>query len=61
MVQEMHYNTVNLVLTSWESLRRIKNFEEVAGVKLFQRYVNLEIRPRILEADPLRIFHNDAS
>lgn len=36
MVQELHFHTVHLVLTSWQSLRRIKNYEEVVGVKLFQ-------------------------
>jgi hypothetical protein len=37
MVQEMSYNVISHVLESWEQLRRIKNYEEVAGVILFQR------------------------
>ena len=41
MVQELNYNVVKNVLESWEGLRRIKNYEQVAGVKLFQKYVCL--------------------
>jgi hypothetical protein len=36
MVQELHYNTISQVIESWEELRRIKNYEEVAGAKLFE-------------------------
>lgn len=37
MVREISYNTISDVMDSWEQLRRIKNYDEVAGVKLFQR------------------------
>jgi hypothetical protein len=37
MVQELKYNVTVLVLRSWEQLRRIDNYEEVAGVVLFQQ------------------------
>jgi hypothetical protein len=37
MVQELGYNVTVRVLRSWEQLRRIENYEEVAGVVLFQR------------------------
>ena len=37
MVQELSYNTISHVMDSWEQVRRIKNYEEVAGVLLFQR------------------------
>lgn len=39
MVQELSYNVTSHVIESWEQLRRIKNYEEVAGVVLFQRCV----------------------
>lgn len=39
MVKELGYNTISLVMEGWEDLRRIKDFERVAGTKLFQRYV----------------------
>ena len=37
MVQELSYTVTNSVLESWEQMRRIKNYEQVAGVKLFQK------------------------
>lgn len=36
-MKEMSYNTLNAVLESWEKLRRIKNFEEEAGVVLYKQ------------------------
>jgi hypothetical protein len=39
MVQELSYNVISLVIDSWEQVRRINNYEEVAGAVLFQRYV----------------------
>jgi hypothetical protein len=41
MVQELNYNVISLVIDSWEQVRRLKNYEEVAGAVLFQRYVAL--------------------
>jgi predicted secreted acid phosphatase len=41
MVQELSYNTTSHVMESWEQVRRMKNYEEVAGAVLFQRYVEL--------------------
>jgi hypothetical protein len=35
MVADMSYTTVSNVIDSWESVRRIANYEEVVGVKLF--------------------------
>jgi hypothetical protein len=37
MVQELSYTVTNNVLESWEQIRRIKNYEQVAGVKLFEK------------------------
>jgi hypothetical protein len=37
MVKEISYTTINHVIESWESLKRTKNYQEVAGSKLFQR------------------------
>jgi hemoglobin-like flavoprotein len=39
MVKELSYSTHSHVMESWEQVRRIKNYEEVAGAVLFQRYV----------------------
>lgn len=39
MVKELTYNTISNVIESWEELKRMKNYEETAGTKLFQRYV----------------------
>jgi hypothetical protein len=36
MVQELKYSVTVHVIRSWEQLRRIDNYEEVAGVVLFQ-------------------------
>jgi hypothetical protein len=41
MVQELSYNVISHVIESWEQLRRIKDYEEVAGAVLFQRCVLL--------------------
>jgi hypothetical protein len=37
MVQEIPYSTISQVIESWEALRRIKNYDVVAGTKLFER------------------------
>lgn len=37
MVKDISYNTISYVIESWEQLRRIKDYDEVAGMKLFQR------------------------
>jgi hemoglobin-like flavoprotein len=39
MVKELSYSTTSHVMESWEQVRRTKNYEEVAGAVLFQRYV----------------------
>jgi hypothetical protein len=39
MVQELSYTVTKNVLESWEHIRRMKNYEQVAGVKLFNKYV----------------------
>jgi hypothetical protein len=36
MVSDMSYETVINVVKSWEALRRIDNYKETAGVKLFK-------------------------
>jgi hypothetical protein len=42
MVQELSYKITSRVIESWEQIRRMNNYEEVAGAVLFQRYVVLE-------------------
>ena len=37
MVQDMSYNTTSIVIESWEQLKRMKNYEQVAGAILFQK------------------------
>jgi hypothetical protein len=37
MIKQLDYNAISLVIESWEALRRIKNYEEVAGTILFKR------------------------
>jgi hypothetical protein len=36
MVADMSYITVSHVVDSWEMMRRIDNYQETAGVKLFR-------------------------
>ena len=38
MVNELSYNTISLVMEGWEELRRIKDYERIAGSKVLQRY-----------------------
>lgn len=37
MVSDMSYTTVSNVLDTWEKIRRLPNYEEVIGTKLFQK------------------------
>lgn len=37
MVKDIGYTTIAHVIESWEHLRQLKNYEEVAGKVLFQR------------------------
>jgi hypothetical protein len=37
MVADMSYSTVSCVLDTWESIRRIPNYEEKTGVLLFKK------------------------
>jgi hypothetical protein len=39
MVQELSYTVTSHVMDSWEQVRRMKDYEEVAGAVLFQRCV----------------------
>jgi hypothetical protein len=36
MVKELSYNTITNVIESWEAMKRTKDYEKVAGGKLFQ-------------------------
>jgi len=38
MVHDMTYNTVANVLTTWEKVRQIPEYENVVGVQLFQKF-----------------------
>jgi hypothetical protein len=37
MVNEMNYATISHVIEDWESVKRTKDYEKVAGTKLFRR------------------------
>lgn len=37
MVKKLNYTTINNVIESWNYLKRTKDYETVAGTKLFQR------------------------
>lgn len=37
MVADMSYSTVSSVIDSWEEIRRMPDYEEKAGVALFQK------------------------
>lgn len=38
IMSELSYNTISSVIESWERLKRIKNYQEVSGSTVFQRY-----------------------
>jgi hemoglobin-like flavoprotein len=38
MVNDISYNTIARVSDSWEKLRQVKNYEELAGTMLYQRF-----------------------
>ena len=38
MSEELSYNTISKIIESWERLKRLKNYQEVSGVTVFQRY-----------------------
>jgi hypothetical protein len=42
MVQDLSFKTLNTVLNSWEIIRRIPNFDEVVGLKLFKTFFKLD-------------------
>lgn len=37
MVKELNYTTITHVMESWEAMKRTKDYEHVAGSKLFRR------------------------
>lgn len=55
MVQDLHYHDIALVIDNWEQLRRIKNYEEVAGTLLFQRLFEKCPQAKVLFGFPLDI------
>jgi hypothetical protein len=48
MVQDLTYTTVNRVLNSWEIIRRIPNFDEVVGIKLFKIFFILDPSAQVI-------------
>lgn len=55
MVNELSYNTISHVIESWEQLRRIRNYEEVAGALLFQRLFEKCPQAKVLFGFPIDI------
>jgi hypothetical protein len=37
MVAEMSYSTLAALIDSWETIKRVQNFEEKIGVALFEK------------------------
>ncbi|GAX13370.1 hypothetical protein FisN_8Lh400 [Fistulifera solaris] len=54
-MKELSYNTISHVLESWESLRRIAKWEEVAGVCLFRKLFRRSPPARVLFGFPIDI------
>jgi hemoglobin-like flavoprotein len=52
MVADMSYNTISNVLDSWERIRRMDNYEEVIGVKLFTRLFTSEPDAKVIFGFP---------
>eukprot|EP00980_Cylindrotheca_fusiformis_P003632 scaffold814_cov100-Cylindrotheca_fusiformis.AAC.14 len=48
----MSYATVSNVIETWELIRRIPNYEEIVGTRLFQRFFNLEPGAKIIFGFP---------
>ena len=55
MVNELNYTTISLVIDSWEQLRRVKNYEEVAGSMLFQGLFDKCPQAKVLFGFPIDI------
>jgi hemoglobin-like flavoprotein len=55
MVKEISYSTINDVIGSWEAMKRINNYEEVVGSKLFQRLFDKCPKAKVLFGFPIDI------
>jgi methyl-accepting chemotaxis protein len=55
MVKEISYSTINHVLESWEAMKRINNYHEVVGSKLFQRVFDKCPQAKVLFGFPIDI------
>ena len=55
MVLELRYTTISLVIETWEQLRRVKNYEEVAGSILFQKLFEKCPQAKVLFGFPIDI------
>jgi hemoglobin-like flavoprotein len=55
MVAELKYATIAHVIESWEKIRRMKNYEEVAGAKLFQKLFLRDPTMKLLFGFPIDI------
>ncbi|GAX26782.1 hypothetical protein FisN_9Lh047 [Fistulifera solaris] len=59
-MSELSYNTTSSVIESWERLKRIKNYQEVAGVTVFQRLFEKCPQARVLFGFPIDIDTNSS-
>jgi hemoglobin-like flavoprotein len=53
MVNEMSYNTISMVIDSWEELRQTNDYEKIAGTLLFQRLFDKAPTAKVLFGFPL--------
>jgi len=49
---EWSYSTVSNVLDSWERIRRIEDYEQVVGVQLFQKFLTLQPKAKLVLGFP---------
>lgn len=52
-------STISQVMDTWEQLRRVKNYEEVAGVRLFQKLFVKSPQTKILFGFPINVDVSD--
>ncbi|GAX29564.1 hypothetical protein FisN_24Lh015 [Fistulifera solaris] len=55
MVKEISYSTISNVMEDWESVKRTKDYEKVAGTKLFRRLFDKCPQAKLLFGFPIDI------
>lgn len=52
---DISYGAISLVMETWEQLRRIKNYEEVAGSLLFRKLFEIQPSTKVLFGFPIDV------